>query len=35
MLAKELSKLPAIRLSFIEPMYAKAGRELPNGDLWS
>jgi DNA ligase D-like protein (predicted ligase) len=35
MLTKELSKLPATRLSFIEPMYAQAVTELPNGDLWT
>ena len=35
MLTKEISKLPAIRLSFIEPMYAQAGRDLPNGKLWA
>src|SRR4030095_8932177 len=35
MLTKELSKLPAIRLSFIEPMYAQAVSELPSGDIWT
>jgi hypothetical protein len=35
MLTKELSKLPAIRLSFIKPMYAHAVTDLPKGDLWS
>jgi DNA ligase D-like protein (predicted ligase) len=35
MLTKELSKLPAPRLSFIEPMYARAVSELPEGNLWS
>ena len=35
MLTKELSKLPATRLSFIEPMYAQAVSELPSGDLWT
>ena|SRR5258705_3879170 len=35
MLTKELSKLPATRLSFIEPMYAQAVTELPSGDLWT
>jgi bifunctional non-homologous end joining protein LigD len=35
MLTKELSKLPALRPSFIEPMYARAVSELPEGDLWS
>ena len=33
MLTKEISKLPAIRLSFIEPMYAQAGRDLPSVSL--
>jgi ATP-dependent DNA ligase len=35
MLTKELSKLPATRLSFIEPMYAQAVTELPSGNLWT
>jgi bifunctional non-homologous end joining protein LigD len=35
MLTKEFSKLPVIRLSFIEPMYTQAVSELPNGDLWT
>jgi bifunctional non-homologous end joining protein LigD len=35
MLTKELSKLPALRPSFIEPMYAQAVSELPPPDLWS
>src|SRR6266403_5809902 len=35
MLTKELSKLPATRLSFIEPMYAQAVTELPSGDPWT
>ena len=35
MLAKELSQLPALRPSFIEPMYAQAVTKLPEGNLWS
>lgn len=35
MLTKELSKLSALRPSFIEPMYARAVSELPEGNLWS
>src|SRR5678815_4833340 len=35
MLTKELSKLPALRPAFIEPMYAQAVSELPEGNLWS
>ncbi len=35
MLTKEHSKLPALRPSFIEPMYARAVSELPEGNLWS
>ena len=35
MLTKELSKLPATRLSFIKPMYARDVTELPSGDLWT
>jgi ATP-dependent DNA ligase len=35
MLTKELSQLPALRPSFIEPMYAQAVSELPEGILWS
>ena len=35
MLTKELSKLPALRLSFIEPMLASSVRELPGGAAWS
>ena len=35
MITKELSKLPALRLSFIEPMYARVVSELREGNLWS
>ena len=35
MLTKELSLLPPDRPSFIEPMYAEAVRELPDGSLWT
>ena len=35
MLTKELSKLPALRPSFIEPIHARAVSELSEDNLWS
>jgi ATP-dependent DNA ligase len=35
MLTKELSTAERVSLRFIEPMYAEAVRELPDGGLWS
>jgi ATP-dependent DNA ligase len=35
MLTKELSIAGQASLRFIEPMYAEAVRELPDGGLWS
>ena len=35
MLTKNFPCCPAIRTSFIEPMYAQAVSELPEGNLWS
>ena len=34
MLTKELSRLPAVQPSFIEPMYAQAVRNLSDGTDW-
>ena len=35
MLTKELSTLEHVQPDFIEPMYAEAVRELPDGGLWT
>ena len=35
MLTREVSTAPPVEPSFIEPMYAEAVRELPDGGLWT
>ena len=32
--SQELSKGPSARIRFIEPIYALAAKELPEGDQW-
>jgi ATP-dependent DNA ligase len=35
MLTKQVSKVERVQPCFIEPMYAEAVKELPDGGLWS